>query len=342
MNYFSNNINYIFLLIIIFSNLSFGKEFDQLFKINHKIESGQNIDTSLNRSFDDMIYRLSGSTQPSNVWKIINAGNARKDFITKYSIKNISGTSYIFTEFNQTLLEQTFFDLNIPIIGKSRPVYMIMLEVDDGLNSPYFVSETSSNNLDRLLQSQISELASKRGVFIVLPSFDLKDSENILSYNYLVEPEKYLESKYDYDHLISIKVIKTGINEWKVTGGLEAILESKNFNRDFLNVFFNMLDKEVSTSLNLKTISYESNNNFSLKITNINSVNDYEKIKDLLFGIIGLNNIKINKFSNKTLFCEINFYGKLGSLLQEIDENSYLNLLNTSDLEEDISIEYKL
>jgi hypothetical protein len=28
--------------------------------------------------------------------------------------------------------------------------------------------------------------------------------------------------------------------------------------------------------------------------------------------------------------------------LQEIDENSYLNLLNTSDLEEDISIEYKL
>ena len=103
-----------------------------------------------------------------------------------------------------------------------------------------------------------------------------------------------------------------------------------------------MLDREVSTSLNLKTISYESNNNFSLKIANINSVHDYEKIKDLLFGIIGLNNITINKFSKNALFCEINFYGKLETLLQEIDENSYLNLLNISDSEEDISIEYKL
>jgi len=342
MNYFSNNTNYIFLLIIIFSNVSFGKEFDELFNINNKIEIGNDIDTSLNRSFDSMVYRLSGSTKPSNIWKIINAGNARKDFITKYSIKNISGTPYIFTEFNQTLLEQTFFDLKIPIIGKSRPVYMILLEIDDGYNSPYFVSETSSNKLDILLQDKINQLASKRGVFIDLPSFDLKDSENILTYNYLIEPEKYVESKYDHDHLISIKVVKTGINEWKATGGLEAILESKNFSKDFLNVFFNMLDEEVSSSLNLKTISYESNNSFSLKIENINTVNDYEQIKDLLFGIIGLNNIKVNKFSNNTLFCEINFYGELETLLIEIVENTYLNLLNTTDLGDNISIEYKL
>ena len=81
---------------------------------------------------------------------------------------------------------------------------------------------------------------------------------------------------------------------------------------------------------------------FFIKIENINTVNDYEQIKDLLFGIIGLNNIKVNKFSNNTLFCEINFYGELETLLIEIVENTYLNLLNTTDLGDNISIEYKL
>ena len=41
-----------------------------------------------------MIYRLSGNSSPSNIWKIINAGNARKDFIKSYSIKNIDDKSY--------------------------------------------------------------------------------------------------------------------------------------------------------------------------------------------------------------------------------------------------------
>ena len=52
--------------------------------------------------------------------------------------------------------------------------------------------------------------------------------------------------------------------------------------------------------------------------------------------------LEVNKFSNNTLFCEINFYGELETLLIEIVENTYLNLLNTTDLGDNISIEYKL
>ena len=77
------------LSLIIFSNTCFGKEFDKLFVVLEPIESVSQIEKSINNSFNTMIYRLSGSDSPSNIWKIINAGNARKNFIKSYSIKNI-------------------------------------------------------------------------------------------------------------------------------------------------------------------------------------------------------------------------------------------------------------
>ena len=50
-----------------------------------------------------MIYRLSGSESPSNIWKIINAGNTRKDFIKSYSLRNIEGKSFLEVIFNKDI-----------------------------------------------------------------------------------------------------------------------------------------------------------------------------------------------------------------------------------------------
>ena len=72
------------LSLIIFSNTCFGKEFDKLFAVLEPIDSVSQIEKSINNSFNTMIYRLSGSDSPSNIWKIINAGNARRNFIKSY------------------------------------------------------------------------------------------------------------------------------------------------------------------------------------------------------------------------------------------------------------------
>ena len=91
------------LSLIIFSNTSFGKEFDKLFVVLEPIDSVSQIEKSINNSFNTMIYRLSGSDSPSNIWKIINAGNARKNFIKSYSIKNINNESYLEVNFEKDL-----------------------------------------------------------------------------------------------------------------------------------------------------------------------------------------------------------------------------------------------
>ena len=94
--------------LIIFSNTSFGKEFNELFTIYEAIEDPSKIEKTINNSFNTMIYRLSGDPSPSNIWKIINAGNVRKDFIKSYSIKNINDQSFLQVDFDKDLLVKKF------------------------------------------------------------------------------------------------------------------------------------------------------------------------------------------------------------------------------------------
>ena len=102
--------------LIIFSNTCFGKEFDKLFVVLEPVESVSQIEKSLNNSFNTMVYRLSGSDSPSNIWKIINAGNSRKNFIKSYSIKNIDNKSILEVDLDKNLLIEVFKELSIPVL----------------------------------------------------------------------------------------------------------------------------------------------------------------------------------------------------------------------------------
>jgi len=102
-----------------------------------------------------------------------------------------------------------------------------------------------------------------------------------------------------------------------------------------------MLDSKVSYFLKLISISYETNNIYNIKIEGINNANEYERVKELLNKIIGINGIKVNKFSSKTLYCQVNFYGQFQTLIKVIEENTFLNLIETNDTSNNIHIKYK-
>ena len=131
----NNFIKHLLVILIIFSNYSFGKEFEELFTIYEPIESSNKIESSINSAFNNLVYRVSGSNSPSNIWRIINSGSSRKDFIISYAIKNIDNVSYLEVKFNQSLVVNKFKELSIPIIGYSRPVILFLVEVKSGSDS---------------------------------------------------------------------------------------------------------------------------------------------------------------------------------------------------------------
>ena len=185
------------LILIIFSNTCFGKEFDKLFVVFEPIESVLQIEKSINNSFNTMIYRLSGSDSPSNIWRIINAGNSRKNFIKSYSVKNMDDESYLEVNFDKDLLIKVFNELSIPVLSNSRPVILFLIEIDLGTEEPYYLTNSQYNSkLDNLLKNYLRNESSSRGIFLELPELDLIDVNQLSNYERLIDFEDIINDKY--------------------------------------------------------------------------------------------------------------------------------------------------
>ena len=338
----NNLIKHLTVVLIIFSNLSFGKEFNELFTIYEPIENTSKIEQSINLSFNNMIYRLSGDDSPSNIWKIINSGTSRKDLIISYSVKNIDDLSYLQVKFNQDMLVSKFKELSIPIVGYSRPVVLFLFEVDSGSDQPYFVSSNKEiHDMDKVLKKLLNSLSKERGIFLELPIFDLEDTEKISSFNILADPKTYIASKYDYHKLVNIKISNLGLNDWLISGDMNANFESSNFVVDLEEKFRTFLSRLIDESLAEFQVQ-TSNESFAyISIKGINTHEDYLELNKKMKMILSIPNLEIISFSDNTISYKASTYGSIDSILKEIESNGFLDILASEEGSNSINLYYK-
>ena len=329
----NNFIKHFIVGLIIFSNQSFGKEFNELFTIYEPIENSSSIESSINSSFNNLIYRVSGSNSSSNIWKIINSGSSRKDFITSYSIKNYDGNSFLEVKFNQDKVISKFKELSIPIISHSRPVIFFLIEVESGAETSYFISQESNSALDNIFINTLDRLSNQRGIFLEIPVFDLADQRILSDSNILSSPREYLISKYDFDNLLDIKLINLGFNEWSFSGDINAAISSESYITDIETIFLEHVESIISKAL--ENLVIDTTNTFITKIyvTGINTYEDYKISKDKLLKLIAISDLEILSFKNNTIEYKATIMGDMNSLQRDVQNNSFfdINNLNKSD-----------
>ena len=322
-------IKHIIFCLIIFSNTCFGKEFNELFVIYEPIESTSQIEKSINNSFNSMIYRLSGNSSPSNIWKIINAGNARKDFIKSYSIKNIDDESYLQVYFEKDLLIEKFNELSIPVIGNSRPSILFLIKINSGSKTPYFLSGSDINStLDSLVVNLLREISNSRGIFLELPEFDLINKNELISHERLINPNNFIASQYKSDEIIEIEIINTGLNSWLVEGDISLIHTGDNFENKFINEFNKFLNMKVDNILKNYLIDTRKNNLVTISIANINNFENYKKLRNIIDNLVGIKEIDINKFEINNITYQAEVYGDLNDVVNELSSNSFIEISN--------------
>ena len=329
----NNFIKHFIVGLIIFSNQSFGKEFNELFTIYEPIENSSSIESSINSSFNNLIYRVSGSNSSSNIWKIINSGSSRKDFITSYSIKNYDGNSFLEVKFNQDKVISKFKELSIPIISHSRPVIFFLIEVESGAETSYFISQESNSALDNIFINTLDRLSNQRGIFLEIPVFDLADQRILSDSNILSSPREYLISKYDFDNLLDIKLINLGFNEWSFSGDINAAISSESYITDIETIFLEHVESMISKAL--ENLVIDTTNTFITKIyvTGINTYEDYKISKDKLLKLIAVSDLEILSFKNNTIEYKATIMGDMNSLQRDVLNNSFfdINSLNKSE-----------
>ena len=328
--------------LIIFSNTCFGKEFDQLFIINEPIENSSNIEKSINNAFNTMIYRLSGNPSPSNIWKIINAGNPRKDFIQSYSIKNFNDKSYLQVYFDKDLLVKKFNELSIPATGISRPVILFLINIDTGISSPYLIKDSESKSeIDLMIKESLDNFSDKRGIFLELPEPDLDDLNIMTSYSKLINSNNLLNSKYASDQVIQIKLTKIGVNHWLVDGDINFEYKDNDFNDYFIKKFDEYLANVINNLLDENKIDTSILTIAQLSIDNIYNYNDYVTSRTLIRNLVATKDIDIDSFSINKISYNLNIYGNFDSFTKEISDSNFMKITNIEYSNNKIELGYK-
>ncbi len=320
-------LKYTLLSFIIFSNTCFGKEFDKLFIVLEPIESLSQIEKSINNSFNTMIYRLSGSDSPSNIWRIINAGNTRKSFIKSYSIKNLDNESYLEVNFDKDLLIKVFNELSIPVFSNSRPVILFLIEIDLGTGDPYYLTNSQYNSeLDNLLKNYLKNESTSRGIFLELPELDLIDLNQLNNYERLIDFEDIINEKYIFDELIKINISKTGIDQWSISGDINMIVNERDFINPIIEQFKKHTNSRINKMLMGNAINTSKKGTINISVANINSFQDYKKSRNVIENLVGLIDIDISRFEIDTVFYKLGIYGDFDSIVKEISESNFLEI----------------
>lgn len=332
--------HYIFCLII-FSITCFGKEFDELFTIYEPIDSASKIEKSINNSFNTMIYRLTGDSSPSNIWKIINAGNARKDFIKSYSIKNINNDSYLQVFFDKDLLIKKFNELSIPALGNSRPSILFLINIDNGSLKPYTLKNSQSNSeIDYLIKNSLKNLSNSRAIFLELPELDLSDIDILSSYSKLINSNDFLNSKYDSSEVIEINITKVGINNWQINGDIAFDYNDNDFNNYFIEKFERYVVNIIDQLLDKNIIETSKETITNITISNINNYDDYMRSKEKISNLVSTKNVDISSFEFNKISYQVGIYGDFDSFVNEVSGINFMNTIETNYSNQTLELDF--
>ena len=154
------------MIIGIFSNHIFAKDFDDLFKISIEIKN-ENIENSIDHAFNDLVFRLIGYEDLEKA-KIIKGNFNSKDFLTRYAVVRNNDSNFLQASFEEDIVMSQFIENGInfknDIIKQIQPNiqlnsvwqyirrYLLEIGVEDNYKSPY-TSYSIPDNLKKDLTS---------------------------------------------------------------------------------------------------------------------------------------------------------------------------------------------
>jgi len=317
-------LNFILLTVIIFSNYSFGKEFQKLFEITSPTNSVSNIDIVISKSFNDLIYRLTGSNDFRIIKKIAPDMKTKKDFLVSYEPIKINNEPYLISKFNQDSLIKRLNELEIPVIGFNRPTSIIIIKIDDGKNQPYILNTSSNNLIDQDLKELLITTSNQRGMFFELPIFDLNDLEKLNNLTIFDSEKEIILENYEYDFEINLQISQPFINQWIITGDINQ-QKFISYESIFLDLEKNL--NKIADEYLSDLLQVDVENSIMVKVANVNTYNDLIALQSAMKRLISIKDKEIRSYFDSSLSYAFTINGSMESFIKEIDANLDLQFI---------------
>jgi len=324
----SHFLNFILLAVIIFSNYSFGKEFQKLFEITSPTNNVSNIDIVISKSFNDLVYRLTGDNNFRTIKKIAPDMKTKKDFLVSYEPITINNEPFLLSKFNKDSLIKKLNELEIPVIGYNRPITMMLIKIDDGKYPPYILNTSSNKLLDENIKFILNKISNKRGIFFELPVFDLNDLEELNNLTIFDSEKEIILSNYDYDYELNLQISQPFINQWIITGDLNL---DKFINLDLILLDFEENLNIITDNFLTDFLTPNISNSINISVSNINSYNDFVSFQEALNRLISIKDAKMTSYTNSLLSYTFIIKGDSESFVKEVNANLDLQVINIEE-----------
>jgi|TARA_B110000305_G_scaffold189795_1_gene211943 hypothetical protein len=331
-----------FFAVVSFSIISsvHAKELPSLFEVSLSSTQYTNTNDGLNKAFNLLIKKLSGSRKSSYLWKIGDAKLNKIDFVSSYVINLVNGQETLFVEFNQEILLPALRKIGIPLIGYSRPVILFLIKVDTGEAAPFYLDlNNSSGELESNLQLTLQDIASERGVHLELPSFDLEDQNFLQQTNILLSPTQYIKEKFYNDAVLSIEISRVGINQWLVGGDLNSasLLQDDQIIDVFTKELQLFLDNFIATE---PLAPGALGDEILLSIKGLDSFEDLLVVEEELAKIFAIKSKAFHSFDRSQIEYKTQLFQTTQSLLKELRGSSKLLFKELNQKEQTLYLEY--
>ena len=321
-------------------NLVFCKELPTLFEITISSDQYTNTNDGLNKAFNRLIQKLSGSRNKKFLWRIGDAGLKKIDFVSSYSTEMIKDKEYLSVLFNSDLLIPQLRQLDIPLIGFNRPVILFLIQLDTGESSPIYIDGSQSDNSFAVkIKNMFEDISRDRGVHLELPEFDLEDQNLLKQTNVLLSPSIHIQEKFYNDAFLYIEMIRIGINQWTLNGDLKTfstIQEKEVMNylqndvHDFLDSFLEVQELEPGKLGEKIVISVEGLDNFK----------DFQSVESELDKIFAIQSRAFSSFEPERIDYKAQLFQTKESLIKELRGSTYFLIKKYEADRNQLQLEY--
>ena len=310
-------------LLIIFSNHIFAKDFDDLFKISIEIKN-ENIENSIDRAFNDLVFRLIGYEDLEKA-KIIKGNFNSKDFLTKYAVVRNNDSNSLEASFEEEIVMSQFIENDINFIGRNRPIIFLDIQIDNGFDKPFKIESIPyETRLESSIKRIFDDISKKRGLFFEFP----QNTINLDNKNYFFENENDNDfDQYKYDYLESLIISRSGINNWSI-----SYKDQISFfeNIDDVTERIRFLFQNLSIDYLSDFILDNSERRLMMKVTKVSSAEHLDNLLDALDKMISIKEYSIKSFQQNEISFSLTIFGTEDQFKKSVQTHKDFSIESTA------------
>ena len=310
-------------LLIIFSNHIFAKDFDDLFKISIEIKN-ENIENSIDRAFNDLVFRLIGYEDLEKA-KIIKGNFNSKDFLTRYAVVRNNDSNFLQASFEEDIVMSQFIENGINFIGRNRPIIFLDIQIDNGFDKPFKIESIPyETRLESSIKRIFDDISKKRGLFFEFP----QNTINLDNKNYFFENENDNDfDQYKYDYLESLIISRSGINNWSI-----SYKDQISFfeNIDDVTGRIRFLFQNLSIDYLSDFVLDNSERKLMMTVTKVSSAEHLDNLLDALDKMISIKEYSIKSFQQNEISFSLTIFGTEDQFKKSVQTHKDFSIESTA------------